>query len=201
MKSHPLSHLDRQPHIRNYGRYITIFPFPYPHRADAVYCALRTGLAATLKKFPFLAGARDLDADGSLRLLHSSGASKDWMRGFTKDRITARLATLVAHPGLVDNANLAFTAGGRDVYITDVRRQGAGLDWGILGQASAIRRIGWKGEGGIVVLPRTEGGKGDWEIKICLEEGLMSGVERGLREEAWLVDSAEKKVDRTREKL
>ncbi|EAT77101.1 hypothetical protein SNOG_15436 [Parastagonospora nodorum SN15] len=40
MRAHPLSSLDLQSHMRNYGRYITIFPFPYPHRADAVYRAL-----------------------------------------------------------------------------------------------------------------------------------------------------------------
>ncbi|KAH3905410.1 hypothetical protein HBH56_217330 [Parastagonospora nodorum] len=53
MRAHPLSSLDLQSHMRNYGRYITIFPFPYPHRADAVYRALCTRLTATLKKFPF----------------------------------------------------------------------------------------------------------------------------------------------------
>lgn len=78
-RSHPLFYLDRQPHTRNYGRYITVFSFPYPHRADAAYRALRTGLAATLKKFPFLADLLDLDKDGELPLLYDDGGEKDWM--------------------------------------------------------------------------------------------------------------------------
>lgn len=45
-------------------------------------------------------------------------------RDFNKDKVTARLATLMANPGMIGNHSLIFTAGGRDVYITDVRRQG-----------------------------------------------------------------------------
>ncbi|KAH4956546.1 hypothetical protein HBI78_201890 [Parastagonospora nodorum] len=225
MRAHPLSSLDLQSHMRNYGRYITIFPFPYPHRADAVYRALCTRLTATLKKFPFSSGMLDVH-EGELRLLYDSEATEEervdersivWMhhcvadgtgltrfykawssntreltgsmdakaqdreggnvayaldelakssppetmtrtftheykhtekRGFTKEHIAARLAMLRADPGVIDNQDLRFGSGGRDLYTTDVRRQGAGLDWGILGKASAIRRIGWKGEGG-----------------------------------------------------
>tara|TARA_R110002003_G_scaffold215_1_gene16423 strand:- start:11741 stop:13213 length:1473 start_codon:yes stop_codon:yes gene_type:complete len=72
--THPLSFLDQQPHIRNYGRHLTIFPFPAfsPSHADAAVHALRTGLAVTLQRFPQLAGSLSIPdrTTGKLRLVH-----------------------------------------------------------------------------------------------------------------------------------
>jgi BAHD acyltransferase len=55
-----LSHLDQQPHIRVYGRYYIIFPFPDRNYAAAAEEALRTGFKEVLRRFPYLAGTVDI---------------------------------------------------------------------------------------------------------------------------------------------
>ncbi|EUC42452.1 hypothetical protein COCMIDRAFT_103472 [Bipolaris oryzae ATCC 44560] len=51
-----LSFLDRQSHIRVYGRYYIVFPFPDNKRADEAIDSLRLGFKEVLKRFPYLAG-------------------------------------------------------------------------------------------------------------------------------------------------
>jgi hypothetical protein len=63
-----LSHLDQQPHIRVYGRYYIIFPFPDISRAHAAKEALHTGFKEVLRRFPYLAGSVDIP-DPSTELL------------------------------------------------------------------------------------------------------------------------------------
>jgi hypothetical protein len=55
-----LSFLDQLPHIRVYGRYYIIFPFPDPSYTDAATGALRTGFQEVLAHFPYLAGTVSL---------------------------------------------------------------------------------------------------------------------------------------------
>lgn len=71
-KEHLFYFLDQQPHFRNYGRYVTVFPFPYARRADEAFRALCIGLAATSRQFPFLAGTLNVPdrTRGDLQLLH-----------------------------------------------------------------------------------------------------------------------------------
>jgi len=61
-----LSHLDQQPHIRVYGRYYIIFPFPDISRAHEAKEALHNGFKEVLRKFPYLAGTVDLDPSTDL---------------------------------------------------------------------------------------------------------------------------------------
>ncbi|CAI9628617.1 unnamed protein product [Alternaria burnsii] len=63
-----LSHLDQQPHIRVYGRYYIIFPFPDITYAHAAKEALHTGFKEVLRRFPYLAGTVDIP-DPSTQLL------------------------------------------------------------------------------------------------------------------------------------
>ncbi|CAN9219416.1 unnamed protein product [Alternaria alternata] len=63
-----LSHLDQQPHIRVYGRYYIIFPFPDITYAHAAKEALHTGFKEVLRRFPYLAGTVDIP-DPSTELL------------------------------------------------------------------------------------------------------------------------------------
>ncbi|EMD92416.1 hypothetical protein COCHEDRAFT_1099576, partial [Bipolaris maydis C5] len=51
-----LSFLDGQSHIRTYGRYYIVFPFPDTTRADEAINSLRIGFKEVLKQFPYLAG-------------------------------------------------------------------------------------------------------------------------------------------------
>ncbi|KAG9193414.1 trichothecene 3-O-acetyltransferase [Alternaria panax] len=55
-----LSHLDQQPHIRVYGRYYIIFPFPDISCAYAAKEALHNGFKEVLRRFPYLAGTVDI---------------------------------------------------------------------------------------------------------------------------------------------
>jgi hypothetical protein len=109
------------------------------------------------------------------------------IKAFTKEKITGRMATIINNPGMIDNGHLTF-ANGPDLYITDVRRYGIDSDWGILGKPVAIRRCGWHGEGGIVVLPR--GRNGDWEVMMCLEKREMTDLMRELESSGWLIKDA-----------
>ncbi|EMD67330.1 hypothetical protein COCSADRAFT_82931 [Bipolaris sorokiniana ND90Pr] len=51
-----LSFLDRQSHIRIYGRYYIVFPFPDTKHANEAIDSLRMGFEEVLKRFPYLAG-------------------------------------------------------------------------------------------------------------------------------------------------
>ncbi|CAG5159750.1 uncharacterized protein ALTATR162_LOCUS5666 [Alternaria atra] len=63
-----LSHLDQQPHIRVYGRYYIIFPFPDIRCAHAAKEALHTGFKEVLRRFPYLAGTVDIPDPSTERL-------------------------------------------------------------------------------------------------------------------------------------
>ncbi|KAF2827079.1 hypothetical protein CC86DRAFT_291854, partial [Ophiobolus disseminans] len=69
-----LSFLDQQPHIRNYARHLTIFPFPDERYTDAAIDALCNGLSTTLQQLPFLAGHLNLSDSKteSLKLEYTS---------------------------------------------------------------------------------------------------------------------------------
>jgi hypothetical protein len=112
------------------------------------------------------------------------GEMKESIKAYTRENITERMATIISNPGMIDNGRLTFV-NGSDLYITDVRRYGIDNDWGILGKAVVIRRCGWKGESGIVVLPRRK--NGEWEVMMCLEEKEMMGLMRGLEGGGWLI--------------
>jgi hypothetical protein len=66
-----LSFLDRQSHIRVYGRYYIVFSFPDINRADAAITSLRMGFKEVLKRFPYLAGTVRMPyvANNSLQVL------------------------------------------------------------------------------------------------------------------------------------
>jgi hypothetical protein len=67
---------------------------------------------------------------------------------------------------------------------------GVGREWRIPGTGTAaatcIRRAAWVSEGGVVVLPRKEGGEEAFEVMISLAEEDVLGLELGLRDGAWL---------------
>ncbi|KAL6704403.1 hypothetical protein ACN47E_008255 [Coniothyrium glycines] len=70
-----LSLLDKQQHYRVYIRQLIFFDFPDPGKADAAFHALRHGLAATLCRFPYLAGKASVRSDlpqGELRIQYPS---------------------------------------------------------------------------------------------------------------------------------
>jgi hypothetical protein len=91
---HPLSFLDQQPHIRNFGRSVTIFSFPDAQLADHAVETLVSGLAATIQRFPQLAGMISIPdrATGNLQLWYPShlDARQDASRIFTADFSVAR---------------------------------------------------------------------------------------------------------------
>jgi len=55
----------------------------------------------------------------------------------------------------------------------------------------AMRRACWKGEGGVVVLPRQSDGDAEWEVMVSLEVGELERLEEGLVGGGWLVDEKE----------
>ena len=65
-------------------------------------------------------------------------------------------------------------------------------EWNIPGTSStkpvAMRRACWKGEGGVVVLPRQSEEDAEWEVMVSLEVGELERLEEGLRGGGWLVD-------------
>jgi len=112
----------------------------------------------------------------------------------TATTIQARLATLIrspTSPPAIDCQDLRF-ANGPDMYITDWRRIGVDNEWDVPGTSSskpvAIRRACWKGEGGIVVLPRRRGDGADWEVMVSLGEGDGRRLGVGLRGDGWVVE-------------
>jgi hypothetical protein len=123
------------------------------------------------------------------------------LTGYTADVIKARLATLIkstTSPPAIDCQDLRF-ANGPDLYITDWRRLGLDNEWDIPGTGSskpvAIRRACWKGEGGIVVLPRRKGEDADWEAMVSLEEGDLARLRAGLKDGGWLVREMDVEVE------
>ncbi|KAF1848113.1 uncharacterized protein K460DRAFT_403412 [Cucurbitaria berberidis CBS 394.84] len=73
-----LSVLD-QPHIRVYGRHFVFFSFPDLSYADAALNALRTGLSATLCRFPYLSGKIEVPnpSTGRLSLIYPNPILSD----------------------------------------------------------------------------------------------------------------------------
>ncbi|KAF2827078.1 hypothetical protein CC86DRAFT_291286 [Ophiobolus disseminans] len=123
------------------------------------------------------------------------------IRSFTRPVIESRLATIVSSttsPPMTDCEGLTF-ANGLDIYITDWRRIGINNEWDIPGTSSSkpavVRRACWKGEGGIVVLPRRAEGDEDWEVMISLEDGELKAFAEEIRGGGWLVGEMEKEVE------
>jgi hypothetical protein len=81
-----LSFLDQQPHIRVYGRYYIILPFPSSSPTLATH-ALQTGFQEVLHRFPYLAGTGSISPDNKNQLqvlyLHPIDAGSEAKRIFT----------------------------------------------------------------------------------------------------------------------
>jgi hypothetical protein len=91
-----LSFLDQQPHIRVYGRYYIIFPFPSsPSSLDCISSAthaLRTGFEQVLERFPYLAGTVTISPtnnEDQLQVLYPDpiDAEKEAKRIFTNKTV------------------------------------------------------------------------------------------------------------------
>jgi hypothetical protein len=126
----------------------------------------------------------------------------DALQSFTSPAITSRLTTLISStvsPPITDCQALQFT-NGQDLYITDWRRVGMDNECDIPGTSSsrptAIRRACWKGEGGIILLPRRKDGDDEWEVMVSLEEEELRALEKGLRRGDWLVHGESEKKQR-----
>jgi hypothetical protein len=82
-----LSFLDQQPHIRVYGRYYLILPFPSSSSPTLATHALQTGFQEVLHRFPYLAGTGSISPDNKNQLqvlyLHPIDAGSEAKRIFT----------------------------------------------------------------------------------------------------------------------
>ncbi|KAA8617641.1 Transferase domain containing protein [Pyrenophora tritici-repentis] len=90
-----LSFIDQQPHIRVYGRYYVIFPFPGRKIENAAINALRTGFKEVLRRYPYLAGTVDMPdaSSGQLRVLYPdpiNNIDKEAERVFTASNYSAK---------------------------------------------------------------------------------------------------------------
>lgn len=128
------------------------------------------------------------------------------LASFDAPAITSRLAVISSStttPPMIDCQDLRF-ANGPDLYITDWRHIGMDNEWCIPGTSSskptAMRRACWKGEGGIVILPKVKGEENVWEAMVSLEKNELNVMEQSLQAGGWLLteDSKEHGVERAR---